>query len=332
MTLVEELLDAFGAPSASERRLREYGLAAFCGDDVAARQVQLAQVLLRGALREIVGAFGDEVPFLLLKGEPLQALLFENKYLRSTGDIDLLVLPGDLGIARRRLAALGYRRKSDEGPRMWVHYQEAWRHEKLGVIVEIHWSVAEPQMAQPALYQLMDTRVGFRFDDGLEVDVLRSDWLFFQLVLHFHHHIGFAKGLLDIAGWLDRFGADVDRGEMLARARRLRMFGMVQWPLHTIARLVGRPPPMWDGGADLFVRVCTAASASAMRDCLARPPRNDVEASLSAVMLRVGPAMSVTMQALRMLTADGGKVDKGRAFLRPVLEGPHFVGRALRRR
>ena len=327
--LVKKLLEAFGAPRASSQALKEYGLSSFCHPPGSPghRRVRLSHAVLRAAISEIGADFGDEIPFLLLKGEPLETLLFADDYVRATGDVDLLILPGDLEYARLRLQRLGYRALYDEAPRMWVHNQQAFRHEVHGVVVELHWSVAEPRIAQPSPRELFETRVPFEFRDGLVVDVLRPDWLFFQLVLHFHHHIGFAKGLVDIAGWCDRFGDQFDTEEMLQRARRLGMYGMVQWPLHAIAELVGEAPPLWDNGADWFVRSWAALSAGAMRDCLVRPARSDVAATLVAIMPRVGPLPAVTLQALRMLTADGDISDKGRALLQPLLHGPHAVGR-----
>ncbi len=333
-TLVEQLLRAFGAPSASKQALRAYGLASFCVEPGSSqhRRIRLSHALLRGAIAEVSRAFGDDPRFLLLKGEPLEKLLFGGKYLRATGDVDLLVLPGDLECARDRLQSIGYRPLSDEEPRMWVHNQQAFQHREHGVVVELHWSVAEPGISQPATWRLFETRIPFEFSDGLTVEVLRPDWLFFQLVLHFHHHMGFAKGLLDIAGWCDRFGERFDTTQMLDRARRLGMFGMVQWPLHAIERLVDDRPSLWNGDVDCFVRCWAARSAKAMRNCLTRPPRSDLEASLVAIMPQVGPVPSVTLQALRMLTADGNSVDKVRAMLVPILHGPHAVGRWVNRR
>ena len=331
--LTEQLLDAFGADSASAELARDYGLDTFCGlsGGQRRRQVLLTQAVLRGALQGIDATFGDDVPYLLLKGQPLQEILFDGRYLRPTGDVDILVLPGDIGAARRRLKQLGYRPKRDEPPRMWVHNQEPFYHRENGVIVELHWSVAEPQMPQPPIGELFETGVAFELDDNLTVDVLRDDWLFFQLVLHFHHHMGFAKGLLDIAAWCDRFGAECDEQELLDRARQMGMFGMVQWPLHTLEQLTGQRPPLFDDSADRFVRIFARRCAAAMRDCLVAPPGSDLEASLVAIMPTLSPTRGVALRAATMAVVDGGGWEKLRAVMRPIFEGPHFLGRALQR-
>ena len=330
MSWIDRVLEAFGRQGAREELAAGYGLSTFCGPSSARRrQVKLTQAVLRGALRPIADSFGDDVPFLLLKGQPLQEILYEGRYLRPTGDIDLLVLPGDIEAARRRLVALGYRSKWAEGPRMWVHNQEPFIHGDHGIIAELHWSVAEPQMPQPAVGRLFEDSSVFELGDDLNVRVLSPTWQLFGAVLHFHHHMGFAKGLVDVAAWLDQFGADCDEAEILGRAGRLGMYGMLQWPLHTIARLVGERPPLWEAEADGFVRAWAAASASAMRRCLVRGARNELEASLVAIMPRVGPVRGVGLRAASMLVADGGVGAKARACARVVVEGPHFLGRFL---
>ena len=329
--LIDKLLATFGAESASTKALAEYSLASFVEPTAGElRRLQLSHAVLRGALGEIAGCFEGEIPLVLLKGEPLEELLFGGEYSRSTGDVDLLILPGDLELARERLAGLGYRRARDEDPRMWSHNQEAWRHQTLGVIVELHWSLAEPGVPQPSLHELFSTSEGYCFEN-LEVPYLREDWLFLHLVLHFHHHMGFAKGLLDIAAWCERYGEkyaadEKKKEEFLDRMRSLGMYGMVQWPLHTIEALTGVRPALWDDQVDWAVRTWAFASSSAMRDCLIRSPRSDLEATLVAVMPRVGPELAVPLLALRMLVIEGRSA-KFRAFWRPIWGGPHVFGR-----
>lgn len=321
---VAKLLDALGYGGSRRDLLELYGLGALDGGE--RRRHRLGLAALRAALREVSQAMGGDAPFILLKGEPLEELLFHRELRRSTGDVDLLVLPGDLDLWRERLFRLGYRR--NEKPRLWAHNQEAWIHVVHSVVVELHWAPAVPGVPAPPLHELFRTRQPFRFVDGFEVDVLRSDWLFAHLVLHFHHHLGFARGLLDVAGWCDNRAGDVDLGRLEADLRGLGMWGIAQWPLHTLARLIGEVPPLYDDDADLAVQVLAAASSRAMRNCLARPPGGDLEATLVAAMPLVGPGRVVLLQAAGMLVLDGWE-GKLRGGARPILFGPHRVGRIL---
>ena len=323
--LVEALLEAFGAEEADPERAAQVGLGPFLEPRLA-RQVRLSNAVLRMALEAIGEAFGEEVPFLLLKGEPLEELLYGGEYWRGTGDVDLLVLPGDLEEARRRLKGLGYEPVDPEGPRMWSHNQEAFRHREVGVVVEVHWSIAEPRIAQPPVGALFWRAESFVFRDGLEVKVLGSADLLLHMALHFHHHMGFARGLMDLAGWSDQFGEGEALEEALERAEELGIRGLLQWPARTIEKLTGERPVFWEEGADPMVRAWAAASATAMRGCLRRRPRGDLEATLVYVMPEVGAAQAVLLQALSMLVVDGAGA-KWEAMWAPILRGPHRVGR-----
>ena len=326
--LVDELLDVMGETSPGWELTGVAGVVVKeqSGGDFG-RRYAMSLALMRAVLRKLARGL-DGLPWILLKGPPLEELLYGGRFLRMTGDLDLLVLPGDLEDVRGRLETMGFESISAEGPRMWTHNQHAFRQSEYGVVVEVHWSLAESRSPQPAPHELFDSRVEFELSPGFAVEVLRLDWLFIHLVLHFHHHMGFAKGLLDVAGWLDHYAGEFDEVELLARARRLGMFGMVQWPLHTIAHLTGEEPPLW-APADLAVRAWAEATARALRGCLAAPPKGDLRRTLVEVMPAVGPVRGVPLQALSMLVADGGLSSKTRAALRPLLEGPHFLGRAM---
>ena len=325
--LVEALLEAFGAEGADPAEAARVGLGPFLEPRLA-RQVRLSNAVLRMAIEAIQEAFGEEVPFLLLKGEPLEELLYGGEYWRGTGDVDLLVLPGDLEEARRRLKRIGYEPVDPEGPRMWSHNQEAFRHREVGVVVEVHWAIAEPRIAQPPVGALFGRAERFVFRDGLEVKVLGPADLLLHMALHFHHHMGFARGLMDLAGWSDQYGAGAALEEARRMAAELGIRGLLQWPARTIERLTGERPVFWEEEADPVVRAWAAASAHAMKGCLRRRPRSDLEATLVYVMPEVGAVRAVLLQSLSMLVVDGGSA-KWEAMWAPIVKGPHVVGRWL---
>ncbi len=327
------VLEAFGVSTEIPNFIRGLGLELVGNSKNLSKYQRFHKItlaVLRRSLGDIAEHFGDDLPFILLKGEPLERRLFGGRRARTTGDIDLLILPGDLEAARWRLIELGYRRKRGEMPRMWAHNQESWVHRIHGVEVELHWSPAEPRVPTVPLWRCFDGRISFGFDNGLEVDVLPDDLLLLHLALHFHHHMGFAKGLLDIAGWCDHLADRVDSAGLLDDARRWGLSGIVQWPLHTMARLTGRSPPLFDGSADATVQALAAASARAMRGCLAELPSSDLEASLVAMTPQVGPWRAVPLQAATMLVLDGAPT-KLSGVARHFLYGPHRIGRMMHR-
>lgn len=295
------------------------------------RQIALRHAMFRAAMVGLMEVLGGDIRYVLLKGEPLARTLYDDPSLRSSTDLDLLVLPGDYEEVRRRLIDLGYVPKRPEGPRMWAFNQEEFRHGVHGAAVEIHWMLALPALPRMSLLPIFETRQSFALDDDLEVFVLRSDWMGIHLALHFQQHTGFAKGLLDIAAWCDRIACGLERRAFLEKTRRLRLEGLMQWPLHTIERLCGERPPMYVADVDRTVRTWAAISAFALRDCLSRKFTGGVRDSLAALNPTVGPELSVPIHALTMAVVDGGASDKMRSVAKPILDGPHFVGRAMRR-
>lgn len=339
MTFVERALVAMGARQAREENAWSTVVAPTLSRvgpgspwvAAARRKVALTHAVMRQALRDILDALGGEIPYLILKGEPLGRELFGDSSHRSSGDIDLLVLPGDYEEVRRRLLALGYVPKNAEGPRMWAHNQEEFRHEVHGASVEIHWILALPAMPAMSPLPLFETRRRFSLDEDLQPYVLRGDWMGIHLALHFQQHSGFAKGLLDMAAWCDQIAPALDRGCFLDKASRLRLQGVVQWPLHTLEILCGERPPMYLEEVDPSVRWWATISADALRDCLSRPYTGGLRDCLAALNPTMGPAVWVSIQSLAMMVVDGTPLQKGVACLRPILDGPHFVGRFFHR-
>lgn len=331
-TLVEALLAAMGLDQASIEHLKRYELDVLRSDQ-ARRAHQITKLVLREHLKRIGRRFDGEIPFLLLKGEPLEEILFANKMARSTGDLDLLVYPKDFPAAAQALQDLGYTSLLNEPPRSWAQNQQAFIHHRQPVLVELHWSCALPGVPQLPVNELFKTSQPYHFDDELTVQALRPDWLFFHLILHFHHHLGFAKGLLDIAAWCDRYGMTYDLDRLAHQATALGMEGLVQWPLHTLFRLVGPLPPlpqMVDLDAEQAVHFWSRLSARALKGCLEQYDPDALSAALNGMMHDLPPLQGLSLQALSMLLLDGWP-EKARGFCRPFLLGPHRLGRMVAR-
>lgn len=339
MSFVEATLQAMGVADAREQNARALALAAIVGDGqpekdwavAARRRVALRHALLRAALGQITDVLAGDIPHIVLKGEALAKMLYGDASRRSSTDIDLLVLPGDYEEVRRRLIAIGFVPVQEEGPRKWAYNQEALRHSTHGAIVEIHWMLAFPALPAMSPGPLFDTRQPFELGPGLVVDVLRGDWMGIHLALHFHQHMGFAKGLLDMAAWCDTVAPTLERATFLEMARKLKLQGVVQWPLHTLALLVGERPPMYVDGVDQTVKVWAQVSAWALRDCISRDFDGGVQDSLASLNPTISPAVGVPLRALSMAVVDGAPPAKFGACLRPLLQGPHRMGRVIRR-
>lgn len=206
------------------------------------REHRVRQSLLFLQTRRVCEAL-DSLPFLTLKGLALGTRLYGASEWRSTGDIDILLKLDELGSAVEALAKVGFVPKPGARPEPWVNNEYKLFHEELGLIVELHWALTLPKVPSPSVDELLAARTSVTVRDELEVPVLSKEHGFLQACYHFHHHTGFLKGLFDIAGWLDRYGGELDFGAIDEMAKRLGVEGLVQWPLHSIAKLTGLEVP-----------------------------------------------------------------------------------------
>ena len=327
--LFEQTYRVLGGDSVVAESASKLGVAAASGEQQTLQQNRLRFALLRIGLRQIVEALGEDIPFVILKGEPLSRRLFDQPEFRSTTDVDLLVLPGDHDEVRRRLLGLGFVARQ-EGPRKWAYNQEALVHPGSSVVMEIHWAIAFPALPPLPIKDLFERRRSFELAPDLDVPILSDDWTGIHLALHFHQHIGCAKCLLDMAAFCSRIAPGLDASAFQDRVAELGLSGVVQWPLHTLELLTGDPPPLYLADVDPTVRAWAVVSAWALRGCLSRRFRGGVQDSLASLNPTTGPSAEVLLRALTMLTVDG-TAEKSRAFWRPIFHGPHFLGRAMHR-
>lgn len=272
------------------------------------RRQTLWQAVLRGSLAPILDELSQvspAVPVILLKGQALGELLYGKGSERATGDLDLLVLPGDREAVQRVLWRLGYERLGSP-PRMWVHNQEPYRHPDTGVIVEVHWSLAEAYVPAPAVGAAMERRMKHRMagEPDLEVNVLPPDLMGLHLALHFHHHLGHRRGLEDMQGWWRRFGDTFWWTKAREESRIWGMEEILLWPL----MILGSVKPA--GRAGLAAKLWR----------------------LGALTGQIGPygpfihgAPAVLLRAALMGLSD----PPVRGIAQPILRGPHRVGRTL---
>lgn len=82
-------------------------LAEFRRDVLGAARVGLAQIAAQTEICRLLNGAG--IRFLVLKGTPLSLLLFGDPVRRCSGDVDLLVAPGDFAAASRVLHDAGFR-------------------------------------------------------------------------------------------------------------------------------------------------------------------------------------------------------------------------------
>ena len=237
---------------------------------------------------------------LVLKGEPLAKVLYGDGYARRSGDVDVLCAPQDVEQAWRSLIARGCRPLHDERPRPWLYNQWACAWPGSDRVVELHWGLSAPEIGEPCFEALYERSEEVEMGGGERVRVLgRGDQLL-HASYHFHHHMGFFKGLLDVAAWTDRFAGGEQ--EVLAVARAHGVEEVLRWPLWALEALSGGE--IWRGTrGGIVARVLGAWTARAVSGAMVR---SGVEKYLDFKTMGVSQEEVVLWRLLGLSLVEGG--------------------------
>ncbi|MFU8803475.1 MAG: nucleotidyltransferase family protein [Bradymonadaceae bacterium] len=223
--------------------------------------------MIRHEIERVASKMAHMQP-IFLKGDLLSEELYGERFLRETGDIDLLIEPSQIPETLRLLGELGYHPDPGTEPWPWVVNQYPVYHQKTGLTIELHWGITFPYVPSPAIEAIMAEHRLARSMGETEVHVLHRDLLFLHLCFHFQQHSGFLKGLVDIAGWIDRFEDEADLDAIRSMARDLGVYGLIQWPLHALREITGKTSALYDPSVDPFITSWAAWTASTARGAL----------------------------------------------------------------
>jgi hypothetical protein len=193
----------------------------------------MRQAVYRPQMTRIADTLAGIV-FVILKGEPLAKMLFDDATLRYSSDIDLLVRPRDIDPTLDRLFAEGWHTLPDSSFDAWCNNQRMLKHDDHPATLEVHWRIAYPDVPAPHADICLRHRTTIQLDDGAELPTLDIPWTLIQLCYNFHHDNGPLKGLIDITAWLDTFGDDTPDSQfnrLLQTLRRHHATGLLYWPL-----------------------------------------------------------------------------------------------------
>jgi hypothetical protein len=198
-------------------------------------------------VREVLDLAG--VPTLALKGPALAVQAYGDVSLRSYGDVDVLVPPGQAERSVQALLEAGYEDR-------WAHFgrkpsPDQWHDWGFTApdgktLVEIHWSIASP-LRFPAVDSgeawlpsgHMDVDLG-----GITVPALRPELLLPALAIHATSHSwGWLEFAASVAGLLKRTGTELDWDAVLDRVTRWRIRRITAVALHLAQDLFGNHAP-----------------------------------------------------------------------------------------
>lgn len=217
--------------------------------DAAATQIAVDGML---ALRETasMAAALDEAGIqpLLLKGQALADLLYDDPVIRPASDIDLLVERGEIEAAQRALAAIGYRPRSAD----WLRYQlahgyhislarEVWPGR--AVLLELHWDLGGRGLFRYDLAAWRSRTETFMLS-GVFAPLQRfaPDDQLLHLALHMrkHRYMGL-RWLVDVAALLSRFRDTLDWLYLTGTARQAGLATLLHTSLALAQRLLAAP-------------------------------------------------------------------------------------------
>jgi hypothetical protein len=119
---------------------------------IAWRNLAMTRELLR-----VLHLLGESrVPVVSLKGPALATLVYGDVALREFSDLDLLVRPTDVAVARQLLLDAGYRAPNPQAPsraaaQLQFDYHIPLRHEETDTALELHWGISRKSYAYPQL-------------------------------------------------------------------------------------------------------------------------------------------------------------------------------------
>lgn len=296
------------------------------------RLIAKRRLLIRAVTAQVTDHLAGKAAHVVLKGEPLAQELYPDPMMRVSGDVDLLVLPGDLEYVEELLAQIDFFPLQPwSRARLATNNQWVFVHKEHETPLELHWRLALPALPDLPIPSLFETRRLVHMDRRWAAPVLDPAWQFIHLALHFHHHMGFARGLLDLASWLDVHGHTIEPEVVFERAASAGLSGIIQWPLHTLARHQGEIPPLYKEEIDRTVHLWSGLSERALRDCMIRRSPSPWERALQEVQNPLPTSGSMVLRCAQASLVDGGVLRKANHMIRPLLMGPHRYGRWLSR-
>jgi len=243
----------------------------------------LANLARAAELRAILQNFHDHgigvAPF---KGPVMAASLYGTPVLRSFGDLDILVRPGDVDRAKDLLFSRGYRIDEQYLPasKHLVFVRTDW-----GSVVELHWAFFDPALRCRLDTRRLWNRVREVQFYGAPAPGLNPEDEILILAVHgANHGWPILKWVCDIAEFV-RVYPDLDWRDVLKQAKCARSERMFLLGLAMAANLLGAELPP-DIRMRLDAGVITALTKDACDGLLARRNRGSIVVERAANLRR----------------------------------------------
>jgi hypothetical protein len=209
-------------------------------------QTLYTNVILSAEAHKVLSAFSQRgIEAIPLKGTVLAEALYGHLGLRPTSDIDILVRPQDLPVARGCLAQMGYEATEPEEA-SGDHSFHGVPYIKRGVFplpLELHWALGDEKVVAFSNQEIW-RRAQPLVLDGVSTLTLSPEDNLLYLAYHLSKHdAGHLKFLCDIAELLKRHEASLDWDYLACSARSWQMEPALYCWLRRARDLLGAPVP-----------------------------------------------------------------------------------------
>lgn len=229
----------------------------------------------------------DNVPFLLLKGAALNAVLYDQPGVRTMIDVDILIRAPDVDRVDRLLRRCGCSPgadlvRDDFYPR-YYYEREYFTCHRPPVKIDLHVRPFRPlRYARTVPDEALWDRPQQTALGNLTVDIPSADNMLIHLAVHAAGHgLSELRWLYDIKMWLDRFGSRIDVKQVAAKCRTWRVALPVLRALERTSTVFGQ------SYRDLTEAIRpTARTGLADRLALSHAPR-DAERPVTSVLVNL---------------------------------------------
>jgi len=191
----------------------------------------------------------EDIPVILLKGVALAETVYQNRALRSMGDVDFLVKKEDLYRTEITLLNLGYTVPERYLKIKWDeknHHHLAPYVKENGIMVEVHRNIERPSSPFQIEIDGMWERARLAKIANVEVLVLSPEDLILHLCLHASFHHEFRIGLMpicDISETIQHYQNEIDWKQLLSTVNEYGISKFIYCTLSLTKKMLGTEIP-----------------------------------------------------------------------------------------
>ena len=202
-------------------------------------------VILSHELTDVLSNFNQHgIETISLKGTVLSEILYGNPALRPVADMDILVHPRDMPLARTLLAELGYEQTAPEHARDHPFHDEPYCKEaSFPLFLELHWALDDSKLTAFPEQEIWLRAQPLRLQGVPTLILSPEDNLLFMANHLSKHDSHLLKFLGDIAELLKKYKGSLDWDYITESAHSWQIAPAVYYSLRRAKDLIGAPVP-----------------------------------------------------------------------------------------